>query len=60
MAASEYAMGEDHPATYTEQPLPTRRRMELSGEAFGEVQTGIMVPVGGQPRIASEDCPHSD
>jgi len=31
MAASEMAYGEGHPATFTQQPAPTTRRMELSG-----------------------------
>lgn len=45
MAASEMAYGEGHPATFTEQPLPTTRRMELSGIAFGEQQAGLIVPI---------------
>ncbi len=45
MAASEMAYGEDHPATFTEQPAPTTRRMELSGIAFGENQPGLIVPI---------------
>lgn len=36
MAASEMALGENHPATRTVQPAPTTRRAQLSGEAFGD------------------------
>ena len=53
MAASEMAYGEDHPATFTEQPAPTTRRMELSGIAFGEDQPGLSVPVN---QSATHDC----
>ncbi len=45
MAASEMAYGEGHPATFTQQPAPTTRRMELSGIAFGEQQEGLTVPL---------------
>ena len=45
MAVSDMAFGEEYPATFTEQPAPTTRRMELSGIAFGEDQPGLSVPI---------------
>lgn len=36
MAASEMAYGEDHPATYTNQPSPADVPAQLSGEAHGD------------------------
>lgn len=53
MAVSDMAFGEDYPATFTTQPAPTTRRMELSGIAFGEDQPGLEVSITPQP---SHDC----
>lgn len=44
MAASEMAYGEDHEATFTEQPAPTHRWMEASEEAYPH-GAGGMVPI---------------
>ena len=56
MAASELAYGEGHPATYTEQPVSRTRRMELSGEAFGEDQPGMLVRAAPSwPAKSSDD-----
>ena len=60
MAASEYAMGEDHPATRTVQPAPRTRLTPLSYEAFGEDQPGINMRVDWRPSRSSEGCDHSD
>ncbi len=56
MAASEEAYGAGHPATFTVQPAPTTRRMELSGEAHGEDQPGVYVSSALKEPKRPENC----
>jgi hypothetical protein len=48
MAASELALGENHPATRTEQPMPRTMKVQLSEIAHhkdGDDNHGITIPI---------------
>lgn len=49
IAFSDLPDGTPHPATVGKFPERTTRRMELSGEAFGEDQPGIEVTIDRTP-----------